>query len=187
MVDFFIKLFASVSLLEILLIMVARVVEVSIGTLRVILMNKGYRFISSVLAFFEVLIWVLVASVVLVGISENPIKVVAYSLSFAIGVFLGSIIESKVALGNILIQAILPLDKGIEVASTLRSEGIAVTTLVAEGKDSSKLVLMIYSRRRGKEKIIEKIQSYEESALIVSNDITTLQGGYISHQNGVKK
>lgn len=172
--------FTAGLLLELVLILLARLIEVSIGTLRVILMNKGYRLISSVLAFIEVLIWVVVASRVLIGIQDNYLKAIIYSLGFASGVYFGSVIESKVALGTILIQAILPIDKGIEIAANLREEGLGVTTVNAEGKDSEKLVLMIYSKRRGKDKIISKIKSLEESALIVSNDVSTLQGGYIS-------
>lgn len=180
MIDFFIKAFSAVSILELLFILFARIIEVSIGTLRVILMNKGYRIISSILAFIEVLIWVIVASNVLVGISENPIKVVVYSLGFALGVYIGSIIEEKVALGTILIQAILPYEKGFQIASCLREEGIGVTTIDAEGMNSKKIVLMIYSKRRGKDKIIERIYSLERSSVIVSNDLTTIKGGYIS-------
>ena len=180
MIDFLVKAFTAVSVLELLLILVARIVEVSIGTLRVILMNKGYRLISSILAFIEVLIWVIVASNVLNKIAENPIKVVVYSLGFATGVFLGSIIEGKVALGNILIQAILPLDNGIEIAGILREDGIGVTTIDAEGKDTRRIVLMIYSKRRGKEKVINRIKELEPTALIVSNDLATIQGGYIN-------
>lgn len=180
MIEWLIKAFTAVSVLELLFIMVARIVEVSIGTLRVILMNKGYRVISSVLAFIEVLIWVIVASNVIVGISENPIKVVVYSFAFALGVYIGSIIEAKVALGTILIQAILPYDKGLEIAANLREEGLGVTTLDAEGMNSKKIVLMIYSKRRGKEKIISMIHAQESTAVIVSNDLSTIQGGYIS-------
>lgn len=180
MIDFLIEIFTAVSILELLFILVARIIEVSIGTLRVILMNKGYRLISAVLAFIEVLIWVVVASNVLDNISENPIKVVVYSLAYALGVYIGSIIEEKVALGTILIQAILPYEKGLCIANHLREEGYGVTTVDAEGMNSKKMVLMIYSKRRGKEKIINKIQTLEESAVIVSNDLTTIRGGYIS-------
>ena len=122
----------------------------------------------------------MVASRVLNNITENPIKAIVYSIGFASGVYLGSILESKVALGTILIQAILPYEKGLEIAAILREDGLGVTTMNAEGKDNNKIVLMIYSKRRGKEKIIDKIDSLEKSALIVSNDVTTLHGGYIS-------
>lgn len=180
MIDFIKDYFTWEVVIDLFLILFARVIEVSIGTLRVILMNKGYRIISSILAFIEVLIWVFVASSVLEGINENPIKAIVYSIGFASGVYLGSIIENKVALGTILIQAILPYDKGLEIAAILRNDGIAVTTVNAEGKDSNKIVLMIYSKRRGKEIIINKIESLEKTALIVSNDVSTLHGGYIS-------
>jgi len=172
--------FTAILLLELVLILFARLIEVSIGTLRVILMNKGYRLISSILAFIEVSIWVVVASRVLIGIQENYLKGIVYAFGFASGVFLGSVIESKVALGTVLIQAILPFEKGLEIAASLREEGLGVTSVDAEGKDNKKVVLMIYSKRRHKEKIINKIHLLEPSSLIVSNDVSTLQGGYIS-------
>lgn len=180
MLDYLIKILTAVPFLDLLFILVARVVEVSIGTLRVILMNKGFRLISSILAFIEVLIWVIVASSVLTEVAKEPIKVIVYSFGFALGVYLGSIIESKVALGNILIQVIVPDIKGLEIAAMIRNEGVAVTTVHAEGKDSGKIVLMIYSKRRGKDKIIAKIIELEKNALIVCNDISSLQGGYLN-------
>ena len=144
--------FSWILVLELLFILSARLVEVSIGTLRVILMNKGYKAISTILAFIEVLIWINVVSIVLEGINDNYFKVVIYSLGYALGVYFGSIIECKVALGNILIQAILPYDNGLEIVKTLRNDGLGVTTINGLGKDSEKIVLMIYARRRGKEK-----------------------------------
>lgn len=178
--DVLFTIFTSVSILELSLILFARVIEVSIGTLRLILMNKGYRLISTILAFFEVLIWVIVVSNVISEISKNPIKVVVYSIGFALGVFLGSIIENKVALGNILIQVVVPHEQGFIIAQELRKDGFGVTTMNAEGKDSSKMLLMIYARRKNKEKVIETINNLDKTALIISNDLTTAQGGFIS-------
>lgn len=175
-----IRILTAVTIWELLLILTARIVEVSIGTLRVILMSKGYRLISAILAFVEILIWVMVASRVIVNIAETPIKVVVYALGFALGVFFGSILEGKVALGNVLIQAILPEIKGLELVNMLRDEGLAVTTIKAEGKESGKIVLMIYSRRKQRAEIVSMITGYEESAVIVSNDLASIHGGYIS-------
>ena len=183
MFDFIKKLFTAVSILELLIILVARIVEVSIGTLRVILVNKGYRVLSSILAFIEVLIWVLVASRVIVGIQKSPIKVFDYSLGYALGVYVGSIIEAKVALGTILVQAIVPYERGINIATELRSEGYGVTTIDAFGMNSKKCVLMIYTKRRRKDKVIKRIMELDNEAVIVSNELSTIQGGYLPKAN----
>lgn len=170
----------AVPLWELGLILLSRVIEVSMGTLRIILINKGYRRQGVVLAFFEVLIWVFVASRVISGIAEEPIKGIIYSFGFAIGVYLGSILESRLAFGKVLVQAITNVDMGVVIANALRSEGYGVTTVNAQGKDSDKIVLMIFANRRGNEQIIEKIRNIDSSAMIVSNDVSTLHGGHIT-------
>lgn len=172
--------FSGVTWWELLLIFSARVIEVSIGTLRIILISKGYRKVGVIFAFFEVLIWVFVASRVIGGISEAPLKGIIYSLGFASGVFVGSKLEAKLAFGRVLIQTITSIEIGSVMSTSLRSQGIGVTTIKAEGKDKEKTVLMIYANRKGKEDIINKIKAIDEHAMIISNDVTTLEGGYIN-------
>lgn len=163
-------------------IYVARIIEVSAGTLRIILINKGYRTIGVSLAFFEVLIWVFVASRVLDGITEQPIKGIVYSFGFATGVYIGSKIENRLAFGKVLVQAITTDEMGIMVAESLRSQGYGVTCIDGKGKDSKKTVLMIYANRRGKDNIIKSIESIDPTAMIVSNEVNTLHGGFISER-----
>jgi len=168
-------------ILELVLIFLSRIVEVSIGTLRIILVNKGYRKPGAILSFFEVTLWLFVASRVITGIYESPLKGVVYSLGFAAGVYVGSKLESRLAFGKVLIQSIVPYETGIVIANSLRSQGFGVTSIKAQGKDTDKTVLMIYSNRKGKEVIINKILEIENRAMIISNDVSSLQGGYISN------
>ena len=177
--DAVVKFFTAATIWELLFIYFARVIEVSIGTLRIILVNKGYRKIGVIFAFFEVLLWVFVASRVISGITEAPLKGIIYSLGFASGVFLGSKIEAKLAFGKVLIQTITSVEMGIVMGNSLRSQGYGVTALDAHGKDTAKSVLMIYANRKDKEDIIKKIKEMDDHAMIVVNDITTLEGGYI--------
>lgn len=174
------NIFTAVSVWELLLIFISRIIEVSLGTLRIILVNKGYRKQGSILSFFEVMIWVLVASRVINGINEQPLKAIIYSLGFAAGVYLGSVLENILAFGRVLIQVITTVDMGKIIVQTLRGEGIAVTTVDARGKDTEKTVLMIYANRRGNDDIINKVLEIDNKAMVVSNDVSTLHGGYIT-------
>lgn len=174
------SLFSIESIWILLFIYVARIVEVSMGTVRIILINKGYKKIGTILAFFEVLIWVFVASRVLDGITEEPIKGIVYSLGYASGVFLGAIVENALAFGKVLVQAITSYENGLVVAESLRAQGYGVTSLEGQGKDSHRIVLMIYANRRGKDEIIKQIEAIDPSAMVVSNEVSTLQGGYIT-------
>ena len=166
---------------ELLLIFFSRIIEVSMGTLRIILINKGYRKEGVILAFFEVTIWVFVASRVITGIQDQPIKGIVYSLGFALGVYVGSKIENRLAFGQVLIQIICNNDKSEDIVVCLREQGLGVTVVDAQGKDDAKKVLMVYANRRGKDVIFKKIKLIDEHAMIVSHDVTQLSGGYISN------
>jgi uncharacterized protein YebE (UPF0316 family) len=175
-----IHFFTIVSPLELLLIFLLKAVEVTISTLRQILVNKGYRIQGTILSFFEIVLWVFMAARVVTGIAEAPIKGIVYSIGFSLGVYLGSLIENYIGLGKVLIQAIIPLEKSEELIAMLRSKGYGVTVIKARGRDSEKTVLMIFANRRGKESLIEEIYRNDAGAMIISNDVTVLSGGYIS-------
>ncbi len=183
MAEFFKSFFSVESVWALVFIFIFRIIEVSIGTLRIILINKDYRKIGVILAFFEVLIWVFVASRVIEGITEEPIKGIVYSLGYATGVYVGSKLENKIALGRVLVQAITTEDIGIVIANVLRSKGYGVTIVKGEGKDSIRSVLMIYANRRDKESVCEEIQNIDPKAMVVSNDITNLHGGFVTRKN----
>ncbi|MCL2761596.1 MAG: DUF5698 domain-containing protein [Treponema sp.] len=180
MIQFIINAITSVSPVEFFLIIILKSIEVTIATLRIILISKGYRRQGTMLSFVEVLLWTFIASRVIMGIAEAPIKGIAYSIGFSIGVFLGSKIEAHIAMGRILIQTIVSKENSGPITECLREKGYAVTTIDAQGRDSQKAVLMIFAKRKGKEEIISEIQQLDESAMIITNDVTALHGGTIA-------
>ena len=180
MEEFIVKFLTAASPLELFLIFFSKIIEVAIATLRFILISKGYRKQGTILSFAEILIWTLVASRVITGLIEAPIKGVAYGLGFSIGVYIGSLIESKIAMGRVLIQTIIPKENEILV-DRLREKGYAVTTMQAQGMNSEKTVLMIFANRKGKEEIIAEIHRLDQSAMTITNDVSTLQGGTITN------
>lgn len=186
MKEFLINFLTGVPPLELFLIFIAKMVEVAIATLRTILINKGYRRQGTLLSFAEILIWVLVASRVIVGLAEAPMKGVVYSIGFSLGIYIGSLLESKIAMGRVLIQTIIAKENEVLVNS-LREKGYAVTTMKAQGMYSEKIVLMIFANRKGKEEITSEILRLDETAMIITNDVSTLQGGTISGRRKLLK
>jgi len=77
----------------------AKLIEVTMATLRNMLINRGHRKIGSVLAFFEVAIWLVVVSIVLKDITDDFFKAFVYCFAFACGNFMGSVLEEKLAIG----------------------------------------------------------------------------------------
>ncbi|MCF7932071.1 MAG: DUF5698 domain-containing protein [Acholeplasmataceae bacterium] len=172
--------FTAATFLELFLILLSKTIEVAIGTLRTILINKGYRRVGVILSFFEVLLWVFVASRVIMGITDAPIKGVIYSLGFAIGVYAGSLLENYLAFGKVLIHVICEKKHGPSITAMVRGQGFGVTTMDAHGKDSDKCILMIFANRKGKESIVKMIQESNPQAMIVANEVSVLKGGYIT-------
>ncbi|MFA5421497.1 MAG: DUF5698 domain-containing protein [Bacilli bacterium] len=173
--------------LEILIIFFAKIVEVTIGTLRQILVVKGYRITAVLLALAEIFLWVFIASKVITGLADNWLNGVAYGLGFAAGVYFGSIIEQKLAFGMLLVQTITTEKKGIEIANSLREKGYGVTTVDAKGKVDSRKILMVYANRRGSAEIVEQVMLIDPTAMIVTNDVGTLSGGYIHIRKSLLK
>jgi uncharacterized protein YebE (UPF0316 family) len=185
--DLIIDFFTAVPWWELLLILVAKMVEVSLGTLRIILVNKGYRKQSVFLALIEIFMWVFIAAVVIEGLQEAPIKGIVYGLGFAGGVFFGSLLEKKLAFGMILIEAISSQKVGLKIAEHLREQGYGVTTINAQGKVESKTIVKIFAKRRDYDIVAGHILKNDPKAMIISEDITKVTGGFVARARSIFK
>ena len=174
-------------ILELFIIIFFKVIEVSIGTVRGILVVKGYRKIAAILAIFEILLWVFIASRVITGLAEDPLKGLAYSFGFAAGVYLGSYLEQKLAFGMLNVQIITTIKKAGDIANHLRESGYGVTTIDAEGNYEKRKVLMVFANRHGSEKITEEVESIAPEAVVVVNDIISLKGGFLKKRRQIRK
>ncbi len=92
-----------------ILIFCARIVDVSCGTLKIILVGRGKRKVASILAFFEVLIWLLAISQIVQNLTSVP-NYLAYAGGFATGTYVGMTIERKLSMGTLLVRLILTQD-----------------------------------------------------------------------------
>ncbi|NLJ97629.1 MAG: hypothetical protein GX321_10815 [Clostridiales bacterium] len=87
-----------------IIILVAKTIEVSIATIRLVYVNKGERIKGAILGFVEIMIWLLVVSSVLNNIADDPFKIFAYAAGFSLGNFLGVSIEAKIAVAFLLFK-----------------------------------------------------------------------------------
>jgi uncharacterized protein YebE (UPF0316 family) len=130
-----------------LMIFIARICDVSLGTIRVIFISKGVKYLAPVIGFFEVIIWLLAISQVMNNLT-NAIAYIAYGAGFAFGTFIGMMIEEKISLGLASIRIITKKDP-TELMQYLRSQNYGVTSVDGEG--SSGKVKMVYTiiKRQG--------------------------------------
>lgn len=162
------------------IIFFAKIIEVSISTVRLVYINKGEKVKGAVLGFIEILIWLVVVSSVLHNITEDPIKVFIYAISFSLGNFIGVTIESKIAVGLSSIQVVVGQEGGAILADILREQGYGVTIIEGKGKnDSIKNLLFIQLKRKKIPEATRLIKEHNPEAFITVNEIKNMFGGYI--------
>jgi len=161
-----------------LLIFVAKVIEVSMMTIRIVLITKGERKIGAIIAFFEVTLWLFLASSVLGGIAQDPLKAVFYALGFAVGNYSGSLLEQKLGIGLSKVQVIVKEEDGHELADYLRAHDFAVTLVKGEGKNFARYILFMYVKRKRIQLAHKLIVEKKPNAVITISDSKPIYGGY---------
>lgn len=162
----------------VLFIILGRIVEVSIGTIRIVIITKGERKLGSVLAFVEVALWAVLAGSVLSSITEYPHRIIAYAFGFAAGNYLGSILEEKIGIGLSQMQVVLLEKDSAEVTEALRDAGFAVTQVKAQGKTDPRELLILYVPRKRIKECTQLIRTVQENAVITITDSKPIYGGY---------
>ena len=158
----------------------AKIVEVSISTIRLVYINKGEKIIGAILGFIEILIWLIVVSSVLTNISDDPIKILMYAAGFSLGNYIGVTIESKIAVGMSSIQVVVNESDGEILADLLREQGFGVTIIEGKGKnDSKKSLLFVQLKRKRISEAIKIVKSFCDTAFITVNDVKSSVGGFV--------
>lgn len=161
-----------------LLIVFVKTIELTMTTIRLKMITKGQKFIGSIIGFFEIIIWLIVVSIVLQDITSDPWKIIAYSLGFALGNYIGSIMEERIGLGNARIDVIVPETEGIALADELRQKDYAVTVIDGQGRLRPRKILIVIVKRKDISEVSQFIMDHTDEAFITSSDITPVIGGY---------
>ena len=159
-------------------IFIAKLCEVSIATVRVVLTARGNRLVASLIAAVEISLWLIVASTVLLGITEDPLRAVAYGVAFAIGIYMGIFIEDKLALGLAQIEIIAEFDAAKRITKSFRDNGYGATTYDCEGLEGKKLAIALKVRRKDVKTAVEFLKGYSDIFVTVT-DIRKLPIGRI--------
>lgn len=157
-----------------------KIIEVAVSTLRLVLINRGERIKGTIIAFFEVILWLIVTGTVLVGFQDDLFKCVVFAAAFALGNYFGSWIEEKLAFGLCSIQVIVPqCEESQSLACKLRENNYAVTCIKGKGKDGERELLILHIKRKRIKHAVDIINNTLEHAVIVVNDSKVIRGGYI--------
>ncbi len=140
-----------------ILIFTSRIIDVSLGTLRIIFISRGKKYLAPLLGFFEVLIWLVVISNIMQN-ATNYLCYVAYAGGFAIGNYVGMIIEEKLALGTLAARVFIVEEKMDMLRNRLFEEGFGVTIVKGMGKVSETNILFCIFRRKELNKVVDIIE-----------------------------
>jgi len=156
------------------LIFVARVGDVSLGTLRTLAIVQGRTWVSFFLGLVEVSMWLVVIAAVLDKIAARPILGLFYAFGFATGNIAGIMLERKIAFGDVALRVICP-----ECADTLptliRAEGFGVTVFPGQGLHGPVTMIYIVCRRRDLARILRIVERTAPDAFYT----TEMMGGVL--------
>lgn len=158
-----------------LLIFLARIMDQSIGTMRLIFVSKGLKYLAPFLGFFEVIIWLLAVGQIMQHL-DNWLCYIAYGAGFAMGNFIGITIEERLSLGTSIIRLILPNDAP-ELINMLKEQNFGLTIVDAEGSKGSVKVIFSIVRRKELRNFIETINTFTPGAFYTIEDVRAVNEG----------
>lgn len=162
-----------------LLIFLARVADVSLGTLRLLLVFRGQRLLGALVGLVEVTIYILALGWVVNRLDEDPLNLLFYALGFAAGSYLGGVIEERLALGIVTVQVIPHSNGGDALADDLRHQGYGVTVLEGHGREGVRHVLLITVTRRMLPRLLRLLREREPDAFVTVLDARQAIGGVL--------
>ncbi|MDP2892712.1 MAG: DUF5698 domain-containing protein [Bacillota bacterium] len=176
----FLNFFLGSSIWVYAFIFFGKIVEVTIATVRIVLINRGERLIGSLVALAEVLLWIIVTGTVLIGFQKDIIKVLVFAVAFATGNYIGSWLEEKLAFGLCSVQVIVNEDESTyRLVDKLRNEDFGVTMMDGKGKDGKRQVLILNLKRKRIDQAIKIVQDNVKEAVITVSDVKVAYGGYL--------
>ena len=152
-----------------LLIILARIIDVSIGTLRIIYLHQGKKILVPLLGFFEILIWLIAMKQIMENLT-NILYYLAYAAGFAIGNYIGICIEEKLAMGNYVFRIITSNGSDI-LSQALEENGFGLTTIPAKGLKGDVKIIYTITKRKNKDKIIEIINDINPQTFYTIDDV----------------
>jgi len=152
-----------------LLIFFARVCDVSLGTIRIIFVSKGIKYLAPIVGFFEILIWLLAIGQIIQNLT-NVYYYVFYAGGFAIGNLVGIILEEKLSIGTVGIRIITRQD-ATNLIDAFKKSDFGITVVDAEGSKGRVKIIFTVVNRQNIQKVISLVKKYNPKAFYSIEDI----------------
>ena len=166
-------------LLVCLLVCVAKIVEITIQSLKTCMMVKGQRLKAALLGFVECLIWGLVISTLIGTLGNDPLLLVFYCVGYATGLFLGSTIENKIALGTSNLELIASDESTEKITAYLRENDRGYTVFEGHGsKEKMNMIFIVLPRKETPRTLKEIRRVCDNKVFVAVSEVSKYAGGY---------
>jgi uncharacterized protein YebE (UPF0316 family) len=162
-----------------IIIFFARICDVTLGTMRIILMSRGKNKISPLLGFFEVLIWILVIGQLVQNI-HSPIAYLGYASGFAAGNFIGMWLENRLAFGTYIIRVILS-NASMELMDRIHQAGYGVTSVDGQGAVGPVKLIYTVVKRKQVSEVLALIHEITPNAFISIEEVRSTEKGVFTN------
>ena len=159
-----------------LVVFLLRVTDVSMATVRMLLIMRNRRILAPLIGFVEILIWVTAIGIVVQHL-QSPLHIVGYAAGFATGNYLGLRLEERLALGLATVRAMVR-SGGAALAATLRDDGFGVTEMIGAGKDGPVEVLYSVLPRRQVTRYLALVDQGAPDSFVVVDEPRRVRRGW---------
>jgi uncharacterized protein YebE (UPF0316 family) len=153
-----------------------RLIDVSCGTIRVLMVARGRKQLAWILGFIQALVYILAIGTILVDIG-NWMNIIGYAAGFATGNVLGMWIEERLAIGYTHLTVISSA-RGAKISEHLRKAGFAVTSIPAWGKDGCVTMLDISVIRKRARKVRDLVEEVDKQAMVTAEHVRPIRRGF---------
>lgn len=167
------------------LIFLARICDVTLGTLRIVFISKGDKIIAPLLGFLEVLIWLVAITQVMENLS-NVASYLAWAGGFATGNFLGLRVEQKLALGQVVVR-VITVEAADNLVERLKGRGYRLTCVDARGTRGKVNLLFMIVKRKKLEEVIGIIRSFNPQAFYSIEDVRSVSEADITENSAEER
>jgi uncharacterized protein YebE (UPF0316 family) len=158
-----------------LFIFTARVIDVTLGTMRIVYLSRGKRYLAPILGFFEVFIWIVAVSELIRNMTHIG-GFLAYAAGFAAGNYLGLVIEDRLALGHLSVR-IITVKEAEALVERLHQGGYGVTAIDAQGATGRVKVIYSIIKRKDFQNVFDIIKSCNPKAFISVEEVRSAREG----------
>ena len=157
----------------------AKIIEMTIQSLKTCMMVKGQRLKAAMLGFTECIIWGLVISTIIGTLGDNIVLLLFYCTGYATGLFLGSTIEGKIALGTSSLELIANDENTEKIIEYLKANNRGYTVFAGHGSIDKMNMIFVVLPRREVPKLLKSVRKICDNKVFVSvSEVSKHAGGY---------